>query len=69
MGSAMFLYCLTGFLAGMVAGALLNRFLLRNIPAEQWRTDHDLKMKYGGLNWLIAILGAVIAYFVARYSV
>lgn len=66
MGLAMVLYSFIGFVIGMVAGGMLNRHLLRNVPKSEWLNNRDIKMKYGGLNWLIAILGAVAGYYLSK---
>ncbi|HEY1095791.1 MAG TPA: hypothetical protein VGF14_00965 [Alphaproteobacteria bacterium] len=64
----MFLYGLGGFIGGMILGAVLNGVLLKDVPKEEWRKNRDLKMKYGGLNWLIALAGMVAGLFLSRLN-
>jgi hypothetical protein len=63
----MFLTGLIGFIFGMIAGAIVNRYLLRNVPVEQWKTNRDLKLRYGGLNWAFGIAGVFIAIYVVKW--
>ena len=46
-----------GFIGGFVAGQMLLMFLLRNVSKEDLLNDPYIKVKYGLLNWIIAILG------------
>jgi len=47
-----------GFIGGFVAGQMLLLFLLRNVSKEDLLNDPYIKMKYGILNWVIAIMGS-----------
>lgn len=46
-----------GFIGGFVAGQMLLLFLLRNVSKEDLLNDPYIKVKYGLMNWIIAILG------------
>lgn len=61
----MFIYGLAGFFAGMIGGAFLNARLLRHVPKADWQ-KREIKLKYGALNWLLGLVGAVAAIFLAR---
>ena len=54
------MYGLIGFIVGFIAGMIANRYLLRDVSAEEMRKNKDLRLKYGALNWAIAILGLII---------
>lgn len=49
---------IAGFIAGFLAGQMLLYFMLRHKTKEELLGDRYLKWKYGGLNWLVALLGA-----------
>lgn len=51
---------LIGFVLGFVFGMAVNAYLLRGIPRDEMRRNKDLRMKYGLLNWGLALLGLVI---------
>lgn len=46
-----------GFIGGFFAGQMLLMFLLRDVSKEDLLNDPYIKVKYGLLNWIIAILG------------
>lgn len=50
-----------GFISGFIAGQMLLLFLLRNVSKEDMLNDKYIKVKYGLLNWIIAILGSYSA--------
>ena len=66
MGQGMAWYGFGGFLIGMILGGLLNGYLLRHRPREEWRTNRSLRLKYGALNWLIALAGLVVGLYINR---
>lgn len=57
----MWLQGLTGFIIGFIIGMVVNAILLRQVPKSEYMTNKNLRMRYGGLNWFIAILGMIIA--------
>ncbi len=52
-----------GFIGGFVAGQMLLMFLLRDVSKEDLLNDPYIKMKYGILNWIIAIMGSYSTVF------
>ena len=46
-----------GFIGGFIAGQMLLLFLLRDVSKEDLLNDPYIKVKYGIMNWIIAILG------------
>jgi dipeptide/tripeptide permease len=62
----MWLYGFTGFVIGFLLGMIANAYLLRGVSRERLRTDRDIRLKYGALNWGLAVLGAVLAVAVAE---
>ena len=54
------LYAVAGFVIGFVLGMILNAYLLRNVPRDNYMKDSSLRMRYGLLNWAIAIIGMMI---------
>ena len=53
------MYGLIGFITGFICGMLINLYLLKDVPREKLR-DKNVRLKYGGLNWGIALLGLAI---------
>lgn len=51
----MILQALGGFVFGFILGMMLNSYLLRNVPKEKMTGDRSIRLKYGALNWLIAL--------------
>ena len=49
---------IVGFIAGFLAGQMLLYFMLRHKTKEELLSDPYLKWKYGGLNWIVELLGA-----------
>lgn len=47
-----------GFIGGFIAGQMFLFFLLRNVSKEDMLNDKYIKVKYGLLNWIVAILGS-----------
>ena len=57
-----YLIGVVGFICGFVGGQLLLMLYLRDYSNEEiieMMRDKSLKMKYGLLNWLLAMLGAI----------
>lgn len=54
---------IVGFIAGFALGQMLLYFLLRHKTREELLNDRYLKWKYGGINWLMAIMGAYGAVY------
>lgn len=52
---------LTGFIVGFIAGMIVNAYLLRGVSRETYINNKDMRLKYGALNWGIALFGMVIA--------
>ncbi len=48
-----------GFVGGFVLGQVLLGYLLSGKTREELMNDSSLKWKYGTLNWVIAVLGAI----------
>ena len=63
----MFLTGFIGFVFGMIAGAVLNRFLLRNVPVAAWKQSH-IRLRYGALNWAIGIGGIFVAQYLVKWA-
>tara|TARA_R110001592_G_scaffold29350_13_gene106695 strand:- start:179 stop:382 length:204 start_codon:yes stop_codon:yes gene_type:complete len=55
---------IVGFIFGFVAGQMFLLFLLRDVSKEDLLNDPYIKMKYGILNWVIAISGSCSAVLV-----
>jgi hypothetical protein len=55
----MWIYGLTGFAIGFVLGMITNAYFLRNVPKAKYITDKSMRLRYGLLNWVIALLGFV----------
>ncbi len=51
---------LIGFVLGFLGGMAVNAYLLRGMPREEMRRNKDLRLKYGALNWGLALLGLLI---------
>ncbi|MDB5477800.1 MAG: hypothetical protein JWM96_295 [Alphaproteobacteria bacterium] len=56
----MWIYGLSGFIIGFLAGMLANAYLLREVPREKYLNDKKLRTRYGLMNWGIALLGLII---------
>ena len=61
-----YVYAALGFAIGFGFGQMLLFSLLRGVSREKMLKDKNIQYKYGLLNWLIAILGALAA--VALYE-
>jgi hypothetical protein len=59
--TGMGLYALTGFALGFIAGMIANAYLLRDVPRAKYLNDKSMRLRYGSLNWAIALLGMIIA--------
>ena len=57
-GRMVYVIGIVGFVAGFCAGQMLLYVLLRHKTQEELLSDPYLKWKYGGLNWVLALLGA-----------
>lgn len=55
-----FMHGFIGFIIGFVAGMGINAYLLQGIPRDEFRRNKKLRMRYGALNWAIALLGLII---------
>jgi UDP-N-acetylmuramyl pentapeptide phosphotransferase/UDP-N-acetylglucosamine-1-phosphate transferase len=53
-----------GFLAGFIMGLMVINIMLKDKTKQELRTNKELQRKYGGLNWLIAIVVAVCGWYV-----
>ncbi|MCK5383960.1 MAG: hypothetical protein KAJ29_00195 [Alphaproteobacteria bacterium] len=58
-----YVYGIIGFTVGFSFGQMFLFFLLRGMSREKMLNDKYIQLKYGLLNWLIAILGAYGAVF------
>jgi hypothetical protein len=58
------LYGLTGFIIGFIIGMIINARLLRNVPREKYRTDKSMRLRFGLLNWGIALIGLVAGFVI-----
>lgn len=56
-----YLIAVSGLIFGFVIGQSMIYFLLSDTPADVIKNDKDLKIKYGLLNWVIAIIFAWLA--------
>ena len=64
-----FLVGFIGFILGFVAGQAILYFMLRNVSTEDLVEDKSLRLKYGLINWGVAIGGAYYAvYMYDRYG-
>jgi ABC-type antimicrobial peptide transport system permease subunit len=60
-----YVYGIIGFAVGFGFGQMLLFFLLRGVSKEDMLNDKHIQLKYGFLNWSIALLccyGAVALY-------
>lgn len=55
---------LVGFIVGFLVGLCVNAYLLRYTPREVYLKDKNMRFRFGLLNWLIALVGALLAYAV-----
>ncbi|MDH5723246.1 MAG: hypothetical protein OEY94_08010 [Alphaproteobacteria bacterium] len=55
-----------GFILGFVGGLGILYFMLRNVSNEDLIEDKYLKLKYGLLNWGMAIAGAYYAVYIYK---
>lgn len=55
---------LIGFVLGFIGGLGILHFMLRNVSSEELLEDKYLKVKYGLLNWGMAIGGAYYAVYI-----
>jgi len=62
----MFLYAVSGLVLGFIAGMILNAILLRKIPMADYLKNRTLRLRYGTLNWIIALLGMGIGMYLAN---
>jgi len=53
-----------GFILGFAGGLGILYFMLKNVSSEDLIEDKYLKLKYGLLNWGMAIAGACYAVYV-----
>lgn len=63
---AMWLYGIGGLVFGFIIGMALNAYLLQDVPKEKYTKDRGLRLKYGLLNWIIAILFMFIMIAIAK---
>lgn len=56
-----YVYVIAGFTVGFSLGQLFLFFLLRGVSKEKMLKDKNIHLKYGLLNWLVALLGAYLA--------
>lgn len=59
---------LTGFIIGFIAGMIVNAYLLRGVPRETYMNDKNMRLKYGALNWILALFGTIIALAIRQGS-
>ena len=62
----MWLQGLIGLGIGFAVGMAANLYLLRDLPRDVMRRNRDMRLKYGALNWGIALLGMFIALALAQ---
>lgn len=55
-----------GLVCGFIFGMGVNAYLLQGMPREQLRTNRNLRMRYGALNWGLAVLGGLIAIVISE---
>lgn len=48
-----------GLALGFALGQLLLAYLLKDYTKQQLLEDRDLRVKYGVINWFLALLGCV----------
>lgn len=65
---SMILLGLGGFVFGFVLGMALNGYLLRDIPPEAYTKDKSIRIKYGLLNWSIAIIFMILMLFIGQLN-
>lgn len=66
MLSRMWQYGLSGLVIGFIIGMVVNSWLLRGIPRDKMISDKKIRMRYGLLNWGIALFGMVIALAIGQ---
>lgn len=60
-----YVYGILGFVIGFAFGQMLLSFLLRGVSKEDMLNDKHIQLKYGLMNWGLAILscyGAIELY-------
>lgn len=55
-----------GFIVGFIVGMAVNAYLLRGVPRATFLKNKDMRLRYGALNWAIAVFGAIIAAAVTQ---
>lgn len=63
---SMIILGLGGFIFGFVMGLILNSYLLRNVPPENYTKDKSIRIKYGLLNWSIAIIFMILMLLIGQ---
>lgn len=53
-----YICAVTGFIIGFSFGQLLLFFLLRGVSREKMLEDKYIQLKYGTINWIVALFGA-----------
>lgn len=66
MIQAMWLLSISGLVFGFIIGMILNSYLLRDIPKEKLTTDRNIRLKYGLLNWAIAVIFMTIMFMIGQ---
>ncbi|MFP4097662.1 MAG: hypothetical protein ACLFP8_03420 [Alphaproteobacteria bacterium] len=56
-----YVFAISGFIAGFMAGQGFLFFLLRGVSKEDMLNDKYLHLKYGLLNWIVAGAGCYCA--------
>ncbi len=54
--TAMWLFGISGLVVGFIIGMMLNSYLLRDVPKEKFTNDRSIRLRYGLLNWGVALL-------------
>lgn len=57
-------YMLIGFILGFVLGMFLNSILARNTTKQRLQSSAMVRMKYGALNWGVAVIVALVGFII-----
>jgi hypothetical protein len=57
-----------GFIGGFMVGQWILMHLLQGIPTNELINNKKLRLKYGIINWLVAIIGGVCSMKLYEYT-
>ena len=57
-------YMLIGFILGFMLGAVGSSLLVRNTKRERLESSALVRMKFGALNWGVAVVVALVGFII-----